>query len=168
MKIKYDTNKTFLAVKFACVYPLKSYFPATMNRKRYTAARQSLRRIATASAIAGALTLAALAVSTMSAACARWTDDATAHAVGYIVHGTSCTLGDIHHAPRDLHDAVWSKWSRDFLKDHKAPRPDPATAAASARVLDFATGRADTVAEEDLMNASPAAIRAAVDSGRLD
>jgi hypothetical protein len=44
----------------------------------------------------------------------------------------------------------------------------PATVAASARVIDFARGHTDTVDERDLMDASPAAIRAAIDSGRLD
>ncbi len=165
MKIKYDTNKTFPALKLTCVYPPKSYYPATMNRKRYTAARQSAARIATASAWAGAATLAALAWTACAATSARWTDDATAKAAGYIMHGTACTLGDIHYAPYELRDAVWDKWTDRAVT---ARRPDPATAAASARVLDFATGRADTVDERDLMDASPAAVRAAVDSGRLD
>jgi hypothetical protein len=136
-----------------------------MNRKRYTAARQSAARIMTDALWAGAATAAALAWTSCSAASARWTDDATAHAAAALIHGTSCTLGDIHHAPRELRAAVWSKWTSRAVT---APRPDPKTAAASARVLDFATGRADTVAEDDLMNASPAAIRAAIDSGRLD
>ena len=42
------------------------------------------------------------------------------------------------------------------------------TRQASARVIDFAAGRVDTLDEADLMDASPAAVRAAVDSGRLD
>jgi hypothetical protein len=136
-----------------------------MNRKRYTTARQSVARIATVTAWTGAATLAAIAWTSCSAASAKWTDDATAHAAAALIHGTACTLGDIHHAPRELRAAVWSKWTSRAVT---APRPDPATSAASARVMDFATGRADTVAEDDLMNASPAAIRAAIDSGRLD
>lgn len=141
-----------------------------MNRRKYTAARQSAARIMTAALWAGAATLAAIAVSTMSAASARWTDESTAKAAGFLTHGTACTLGDLQHAPRDLRDAVWSQWSRDFLKDHKAaaPRRSAQETAASARVLDFARGYADTVDEADLMDASPAAIRAAIDSGRLD
>jgi hypothetical protein len=135
-----------------------------MNRRKHTAARQSLRRIATASAIAGALTLAAVAWTACASASAKWEDEATAAAVGYILHGGPLTFGELHHAPADLANQAWQVASaRNYT-----PRPDPATAAASARVLDFATGRADTVDEADLMNASPAAIRAAVDSGRLD
>jgi hypothetical protein len=137
-----------------------------MNRRKYTTARQSAARIAAASALAGAATAAALAVSAMSAASARWTDDATAHAVAYIVHDESCTLGEIHHAPRAVRDAAWRKWTARAVT--AATRPDPATVAASARVMDFARGYADTVDEQDLINASPSAVRAAVDSGRLD
>jgi hypothetical protein len=136
-----------------------------MNRKRYTTARASAARIASAALWAGAATLAAVAVSTMSAASARWTDDATAKAAAYILHGTACTIGEIDAAPRAVRDAVWHKWTDRAVT---APRPDPKTAAASARVMDFARGYADTVDERDLMDASPSAVRAAVDSGRLD
>jgi hypothetical protein len=136
-----------------------------MNRRKHTAARQSAARIATVTAWTGAAAAAAIAWTACAAASARWTDDATAHAAAALIHGTACTLGDIHHAPRAVRDAVWNTWTSRAVT---APRPDPATSAASARVLDFATGRADTVAEDDLMNASPAAVRAAIDSGRLD
>jgi hypothetical protein len=163
LKTKYDTIKSFPAVKFTCVYPLKFYFPATMNRKRYTAARASAARIATASALAGALTLAALAWTACAAASARWTDDATAKAAAALIHGESCTLGGIHHAPRAVRDAVWDKWTSRAVTAPRDRNP-----AASARVLDFARGYADTVDERDLMDASPSAVRAAVDSGRLD
>jgi hypothetical protein len=138
-----------------------------MNRKRYTTARASAARIASASALAGAATLAALAWTSCSAASARWTDESTAKAAGFLTHGTRVTVGDLQHAPRELREAVWSQWSRDFLRDHKAAAATR-RAHASARVIDFATGRADTVDEADLMNASPAAVRAAIDSGRLD
>jgi hypothetical protein len=137
-----------------------------MNRKRYTAARQSAARIMTAALWAGAATAAALAWTACASASARWTDDATAHATAALIHNEPCTLGDIHHAPRELRAAVWSKWTSRAVT--AATRPDPATSAASARVFDFARGHADTVDEADLMNASPAAVRAAIDSGRLD
>lgn len=138
-----------------------------MNRRKYTTARQSLRRIATVSALAGAATLAALAWTACASASARWTDESTAKAAGFLTHGTRVTLGDLQHAPRDLREAVWSQWSRDFLKDHKAAAATR-RAQASARVIDFARGYSNTVDEADLDLASPAAIRAAIDSGRLD
>lgn len=138
-----------------------------MNHRKHTAARQSAARIATAAAWSGAATLATLAASAMSAQYARWTDESIAAAAAHLTHGTPVTLGELSHAPQSLRDQVWQSWSRNFLKDHKTRR-DAREAAASARVLDFATGRADTVAEADLMNASPSAVRAAIDSGRLD
>lgn len=137
-----------------------------MNRRKYTTARQSLRRIMTAALWAGALTLAAVAWTACASASARWTDDATAKAAAYILHDEGCTLGEIDSAPRELRDAVWHKWTSRAVTATKAPRDR--NPAASARVMDFAAGRADTVDERDLMNASPAAVRAAVDSGRLD
>ncbi len=137
----------------------------TMNRKRYTTARASAARIASAALWAGALTIAAVAWTACAAAYARWTDDATAAAVAALIHNAPCTLGDIHHAPADLQTRVWRKWTTRAVT---APRRSAQETAASARVLDFATGRADTVDERDLMDASPSAIRAAVDSGRLD
>ena len=124
-----------------------------MNRRKHTTARQSTARIMTAALWAGAATLAAVAWTACASTSARWTDEATAKAAAYIVHGTPCTIGEIDAAPRAVTAA-------------KAPRDRHP--AASARVLDFARGYADTVDERDRMDASPAAIRAAVDSGRLD
>jgi hypothetical protein len=131
-------------------------------------ARASAARIMTAALWAGAATLAALAWTGAAAASARWTDEATAKAAGYILHDESCTVGDIHHAPRELHDAVWSKWTARLTASARNYTTRDRNPAASARVLDFARGHTDTVDERDLMDASPAAIRAAVDSGRLD
>jgi hypothetical protein len=134
-----------------------------MNRKRYTAARQSAARIMSAALWAGAATLAAVAWTACAAASARWTDESTAHAVAALVYGESCTLGEIHHAPRALRDAVWNKW-----KSRAVTAPRDRNQGASARVVDFARGHVDTVDERDLMNASLSAVQAAVDSGRLD
>jgi hypothetical protein len=120
----------------------------------------------TAALWAGAATLAAVAWTACASTSARWTDEATAKAAAYIVHGTPCTIGEIDAAPRAVRDAVWDKWTARAVTAAKAPRDR--NPAASARVLDFARGYADTVDERDLMDASPAAIRAAVDSGRLD
>jgi hypothetical protein len=139
-----------------------------MNRRKHTAARQSLRRIMTAALWAGAATLAALAWTACASASAKWEDDATAKAAAYIMHGTACTLGDIDSAPRAVRDAVWDKWTDRAVTAARNYTQRDRNPAASARVIDFATGRADTVDERDLMNASPAAIRAAIDSGRLD
>ena len=136
-----------------------------MNRRKYTAARASAARIMTAALWAGAATAAALAWTACASASARWTDDATAHAVAYILRNESCTLGEIDAAPHAVRDAAWRKWTARAVT--AATRPDPATVAASARVIDFARGYADTVDERDLMDASLEAVRAAVDSGRL-
>jgi len=154
-----------------------------MNRRKHTAARQSAARIMTVTAWTGAATLAALAWTACASASARWTDDATAHAVAYILRNESCTLGEIDAAPRELRAAVWlaagQRWTaareslaiaasdESFIARHTTRRSAQET-AASARVLDFARGYADTVDERDLMDASPAAVRAAIDSGRLD
>lgn len=141
--------------------------PMTRNRKRRTTLRQSLRRITAAAALAAAALAAAAAWTACAAASARWTDDATAKAAGYILRGESCTLGEIDAAPRAVRDAAWQTWTARAVTAASAPGRDR-NPAASARVIDFATGRADTVDEADLMDASPAAVRAAVDSGRLD
>jgi hypothetical protein len=136
----------------------------TRNRRRYTAARASLRRIVTAATIAAAATLAALGWTAAEATSARWTDESTAAAIAYLTKGEPCTLGELHHAPAELRAAAWSKWS------HRPARlsGDPITTAASARVIDFATGKTDSVSEEDLQNASLPAVQAAIASGRLD
>lgn len=141
--------------------------PMTRNRRRHTTARASLHRIATTAALAAAAALAAIGWTACAAASARWTDDATAKAVGYIVHGTACTLGEIDAAPASVRDAAWQTWTARAVAAASAPSRDR-NPAASARVLDFARGYADTVDEEDLLNASLSAVRAAVDSGRLD
>ena len=138
------------------------------NRRRHTRARQSLRRITAAGAIAAAALAAAAAWTATAAAYAEWTDDATAKAAAYIMHGTPCTLGEIHHAPAAVRDAVWDKWTARMSASARTYTQRDRNPAATARVLDFATGRTDTVDEADLMDASPAAVRAAVDSGRLD
>jgi hypothetical protein len=139
-----------------------------MNRRKYTAARASAARIMTVTAWTGAATAAALAWTACSAASARWTDDATAHATAALIHNEPCTLGDIHHAPRELRAAVWSKWTSRAVTAARNYTQRDRNQGASARVLDFARGYADTVDERDLMDASPAAVRAAIDSGRLD
>ncbi len=140
----------------------------TRNRKRHTATRASLRRIATAAALAAAALAAAAAWTATGAAYARWTDEATAKAAGYILHGTPCTLGEIDAAPRAVRDAAWQTWTARMSASVRTYTQRDRNPAASARVRDFATGRTDTVDEADLMDASPAAVRAAVDSGRLD
>lgn len=138
--------------------------PSHRNRRRHSAARAAARRIATAAAIATAATIAALGWTSHAAASARRTDDATAAAVAYLMHGTPCTLADLSHAPAELRRAAWGKWS------HRPARlsGDPITTAASARVVDFALGHVDTVSGEDLQNASLPAVQAAIASGRLD
>jgi hypothetical protein len=139
-----------------------------MNRRKYTAARASAARIMTVTAWTGAATAAALAWTSCSAASARWTDDATAHAVAYILRNESCTLGEIDAAPRAVRDAAWSKWTARAVAAARNYTPRDRNQGASARVLDFARGHTDTVDERDLMDANPAAVRAAIDSGRLD
>lgn len=46
MITKYDTNKSFSTVKFTCVYPLKSYFPA-MPTASHPATPAAIRRAPT-------------------------------------------------------------------------------------------------------------------------
>ena len=138
------------------------------NRRRHTRARQSLRRIATAAALAAAALAAAAAWTATAAAYAGWEDDATAAAAAYIMHGEPCTLGEIHHAPAEIRDAVWDKWTARMSASARTYTQRDRNPAATARVMDFATGRVDTVDHQDLMDASPAAVKAAVDSGRLD
>lgn len=136
----------------------------TRNRRRRTALRQSLRRIAAAAALAAAALAAAAAWTAGAADSADRTDRATAKAAAYIMRGESCTLGEIDAAPAAIRETVWKKWtSRAVAAASRDRNPE-----ASARVMDFARGYADSVSEEDLTNASLSAVRAAVESGRLD
>jgi hypothetical protein len=83
-----------------------------MNRKRYTAARRSLRRIAAASALGAA----ALAIASAASTLARWSAENRDASIAEVSHWLRTgkgplTVAALHGSPDDLEARAWDEWS---------------------------------------------------------